>query len=1050
MNTPTNAYFTKFSSGLVLALLALSGFLFLIPIATPTHAASESPFTIAYAPQNIWYGGGETNWFAMNLTNPASNPYAISLLSFSAPSGWSIVGCSADDFGDDSYCTVNSGQTSAVFDLTESGADVGLIPGVTTAIWIEVTWGTGTYPLTSGSFITSFEANGAFAPGPSFKLRSFDPAASPSLSTTATLPFVAGGSAIPVTVDIGAPNAGVLVILSTEYLSGSFSGSGVTCYEGKAYCSVLTGANGQASVNFTPQNTIAKIDGGASSGNEYLYATLGGTTIDEGISPIGLDEYAYDQSAPLNVQTVAASPSAVSIGSIAADTASNGVDYSNDQATTVSTTTTGAIFSSDTVQFSLNDAFSNPVDLSNLATYTITLTANAKGTFDATEATAALTVVKCSNGGNWLGGDGGDITSAGSDNAAVTLPLACPSTTGPFDLPFDYYNGNNYGNTTGITFSLSGTLISGSFPTKTTVSNQLITSTFDTSSPIPSITTATPTAGKTVTVKVQLVTPQKGVPVTMYLDPASSFDTAAGSDYGTYSVLAAGFTNHLLSITNTTNSAGWTDAKFTVSTYAGATAYFLSNVTSATNANGASNALGHSDDSPGAVTQVGAVGSFVVNSYFVGTTPPTDITTTATNGTTIYINAAYADAYGNIETDCSAITNQISVNLAVSGVGGGGLVSANPVYVAALHCDTSGSFGTIAWTMPNAFGNVTLAANAVVKGHTVKGTDKITIVSPVPSLMVTSPTPLNNVIYSSKSFTTFNGWSAVSAGFQQSSTDCVSPDDCITSIDYTATSGTTTSSGSTFFSSANNATWSVTLTLPVGLSSVTFNATDANGFTVSSAKYTVLVDTSAPVAGFTTPQNANLTGGTSVSAWIYDTEGDLNASSVSVTDNGTAIASSQVAVSGTNHAGSNVTYPISITGLSTGQHNLVISASDYAGNSGSSSTLTVTVTVPPSRSFAVSGTPNSCTLGGFSGVCVNYQNLNPTTQSVVVFAVFKNSAGQTAGIGTSSATFNAGATQSMFIADPVGLASGSYSVSIFVFTTGNLPVSASTSISVTV
>src|SRR5712692_10075600 len=44
MNTPTNAYLTKFSSGTILALLLLSGFLFLIPLAAPVNAAQNAAF----------------------------------------------------------------------------------------------------------------------------------------------------------------------------------------------------------------------------------------------------------------------------------------------------------------------------------------------------------------------------------------------------------------------------------------------------------------------------------------------------------------------------------------------------------------------------------------------------------------------------------------------------------------------------------------------------------------------------------------------------------------------------------------------------------------------------------------------------------------------------------------------------------------------------------------------------------------------------------------------------------------------------------------------
>jgi len=210
----------------------------------------------------------------------------------------------------------------------------------------------------------------------------------------------------------------------------------------------------------------------------------------------------------------------------------------------------------------------------------------------------------------------------------------------------------------------------------------------------------------------------------------------------------------------------------------------------------------------------------------------------------------------------------------------------------------------------------------------------------------------------------------------------------------------------------------------------------------------VLVDTSAPTIAFGAGQTT-VPAGTSVAATIVDTEGDLNASSVVATSNSTATLTATV--TGTNSPGNSVTYMVSISGLpaSTGHWKLTLSASDYAGNAASAS-LTLKVTVAFGASFVVVGTPSKGTLGGYTGINAAFQNLNPTSQSIVVFAVWKNSIGQTVGIGTSSATVAAGATYSAFIVEPIGLPSGSYTVNLFVWTTSNVPVSSTTTISVSV
>jgi len=518
-------------------------------------------------------------------------------------------------------------------------------------------------------------------------------------------------------------------------------------------------------------------------------------------------------------------------------------------------------------------------------------------------------------------------------------------------------------------------------------------------------------AGAKVITHVALSPAQQGVPVGIFLDTASSAQ-------------ANGDTT--MSVTATTAKNGSATATFSMDTGAGATLYLVSNITNPSQPTGVN---GASLDSAGVTTIAGPAAGLVLKTYFDSTL--LEPTSHAVNGTTLYVDVAVADKYGN--PTLNSFNYQIQITLS-----GPGTFSATSVYIASGESDTAASFGTILWHAPNAFGAQTLTAKSIFPTATAS----VKLVSSLPTFAVTSPTPVSGVIYSPSTAVTFIGQANASLGYPASAN--------IASIGYKIDSGTWQSAAVT---AANKITWAVSVSLAAGLHTVQFNATDDQApSTAVSQKFSVLVDTAAQNINFITKNNANISAGSPVTATIVDSMGDLNATSVSASATNidtAATAKLTASVTGSNNLGHSVSYPVSITGLTTGNWSVTLSTADLAKNSNSSS-ITIHVTVAPGQSFVVSGTPSSCTLGGFSGVCVNYQNLNPTTQNVVVFAVFKNSASQTVGIGTGSASFVAGGSQSMFIADPVGLASGSYSVSIFVFTTGNVPVSASTSISVTV
>jgi hypothetical protein len=227
-----------------------------------------------------------------------------------------------------------------------------------------------------------------------------------------------------------------------------------------------------------------------------------------------------------------------------------------------------------------------------------------------------------------------------------------------------------------------------------------------------------------------------------------------------------------------------------------------------------------------------------------------------------------------------------------------------------------------------------------------------------------------------------------------------------------------------------------------------FNATDANKNTVVSASYSVIVDTSAPAITFTTANNAVLNYSQAVAASVVDAQGELNATAVTATYNGTKVAAANVVVTGANNPGHSVTYTVSIKNLPVGHWTIALTAKDLAGNSASAS-----ISVKVQVSFAQSVVINSATygtLGSFNGISVTATNVWSTSQNLVVFAVWKNGGGQTVAVTTGGLTLASGATGSTFAPLAGGLPGGSYSVTVFVITTSNNPVSSTTSISVSV
>jgi hypothetical protein len=317
-------------------------------------------------------------------------------------------------------------------------------------------------------------------------------------------------------------------------------------------------------------------------------------------------------------------------------------------------------------------------------------------------------------------------------------------------------------------------------------------------------------------------------------------------------------------------------------------------------------------------------------------------------------------------------------------------------------------------------------------------------VSKTPSLVVTSPAPLGGVIYSSGTTTTFTGQANVSLGYPTTGINAI----YIKSVGYKVGSGIWHSAIIT--PAQSHLLWSVVAALSVGLNTVRFNTTDTNGNTVLSSSYTVLVDTSAPVIHFTTPANGIINATSSpLTATIVETEGDLNATSVTVWYNGTQLTPSAVTVFPANNLGTNTTYTVTAA-LPSGHWNVQVQAMDLAGNTATAVQEFVTVVVATDMSFVVTGTPSQVTIAGFPATQATIKSNLPAAMTVLVTATATDAHGvQQNSFPTSTQSINPGSSVSVDLVF-AGLAPGTYTVTITVYSTLNVPLSVPTTTTLTV
>jgi hypothetical protein len=202
---------------------------------------------------------------------------------------------------------------------------------------------------------------------------------------------------------------------------------------------------------------------------------------------------------------------------------------------------------------------------------------------------------------------------------------------------------------------------------------------------------------------------------------------------------------------------------------------------------------------------------------------------------------------------------------------------------------------------------------------------------------------------------------------------------------------------------------------------------------ITSPTYATTTSSSATISGYAIPSPAAAPG-TVVVSIKYSLNGAANVT---------------VPITQTNASGASF-FSFSIS-LTSGNNTVKVYATDTNGNTGSASKIITKV--PPvvfANSVQLAGTPKYKPIAGFNGIAANFTNLWSTSLNVLVFAVWKNSAGQTVAVTTGGLTIDPGKTAPAFAPLTSPLPSGTYTVNIFVVTASNQPVSTTTTITVTI
>jgi hypothetical protein len=985
-------YLNKFSSGTILALLALSGMLVLVPIAAPVHATQNASLPTLTVGTNAYITGVATTGTTLKIANPITNAYALTSITIFAPSGFAFTAATGT-IG--TYFTTESVATAAAETFTGS-----LPPGFTDTVTLGTITSSVASPATAApptaTFTTTLIDGGSSPgsyPGPTWTVYTLASGTSISSVTGNPSQFVAGSAAVTVTATLSTNQPGVPITFS--FTNGAYPHSGFTATLTPSSTVTSSGSSfATATTSFTPSNWATD----ATS----ITAKVGVSAITQ-VSGV--------------TTTIAGSPSSVSwtYGATAFGVGKNlylttGVSGVSFAATHYSGTTIEAIYGIATpLTVAVSDAFGNPLAFGSLTAPVITITApSGIGGWDSGAATV-VNPITCTNGG-----------------------ISC----GNGQFLFPYAQTYNYGTTTVLQATITGSYNSVAFSVAATSGN-IITGTQAVALTIAATGSPTYGVGTALTLTAtQTGSTQPGVPVTFNLCGQQTHATVCLTTTSGY---GGSFSNGAQTgeVVATSGALGTASATYTLPTVLGQVGNFNATIPAPNGATPVPTYTSNILTTP--ATVAGAPVAFKVNVYFTSadaSVPQNAVKGSLVSGMNDYVVVSLVDAYGN--TALNSGTTQLQITLSASA----GSLYATTLYISSGETTTANSpLGPDEWTIPASvpIGTiVTLSAS----GALTTGSKTITIVSPTPTINLKKGSlngpviATGTTIYSPSGALTFYSKANASAGFNPTTTNIATIGTKIGSSPYvtTLTPGT--------FNSQNT----FSLFFPTGLSTLSINASDNQvaagahfGNTVTSGPYNILVDPYLPTMTINTP----VAGAGSDTVTVVSTEGDFNESTFTATYAGVAVPSSSISWSGTQTLGAMSTLTATISGLTAGTNILAVTGKTDAGLVGSASaTITITVAFANSITFTTSSATWGQS-GAASGVFVPVTNSWSTGQQLTIYVTLKS--GTTTYVLVGGLTLAAGQTATVFAQDflttvPVG----TYSVTFSAITTANQAVSAPT------
>ncbi len=478
-------YLNKFSSGTILALLALSGMFVLVPIVAPVHATQNGSLPTLTVGTNVYASTIGTAGTTVKIANPITNSYAITTITIFAPANFAFTAATEADDGvyftgvtQSASADIFTGSLPPGFTATETlGTITSSVASPVSAAPPQSTFST--------TVIDGGSAPGSY-PGPTWIVYTVNGA---TANPVVTIPagdstFVAGSAPITVTATLATNQPGVPITFkvntaATSPFTATVSPSSTTTVAGAS--------SSTATTSFAPSNHATD--------STTIQATIGSSAF-TGASPA--------------VTTVAGSPSSVAwtIGTgpgtaFGAGTnlyLSNGVAGVSFAATHYSGTTIEAIYAggaASSFYVAVSDAFGNPLN------------------FAALSASTMVTITAPSGIGAWDQGTVNALNPITCSDPAAPVNNGVSCTTG--QMLDNYAQTLTYGTTTVLQATITGSYpaVGGTAFSVAATSGDIITGTEATGLTIAVTGAPTYGVGTTVTLTAtQTASSQTGVPVT--------------------------------------------------------------------------------------------------------------------------------------------------------------------------------------------------------------------------------------------------------------------------------------------------------------------------------------------------------------------------------------------------------------------------------------------------------------------------------------------------------------------------------------------------------